>query len=201
MLLTARTGALYEQCNHMGAQAPAFGSGKRCVAASLFLRSPGSREHGLPGPAVVAAPRWLARRTGVTAHLDPIIRPGLGAASAASSEKQEAGLGEERRGRESASATKAGRSTSRYSFPPGVIWALRVTLWKTPSVDLWGRAGPFLSVQSARGRYSLGQQMRGTLEEWSALGAGDPQLSPTPARRPRGPAHPFWEPPRRGLPN
>lgn len=90
-LLTARTGALYEQCNHMGAQAPAFGSGKRCVAASLFLRSPGSREHGLPGPAVVAAPRWLARRTGVTAHLDRIIRPGLGAASAASSVKRRLG--------------------------------------------------------------------------------------------------------------
>lgn len=50
-LLTARTGALYEQCNHMGAQALAFDSEKRCVAASLFLRSPGSREHGLPGPA------------------------------------------------------------------------------------------------------------------------------------------------------
>lgn len=48
---------------------------------------------------MVAAPRWLARRTGVTAHLDPIIRPGLGAASAASSEKQEAGLGEEQRKR------------------------------------------------------------------------------------------------------
>lgn len=33
--LTARTGALYEQCNHMGAQAPAFRSGKRCAASSL----------------------------------------------------------------------------------------------------------------------------------------------------------------------
>lgn len=185
----------------MGAQAPAFGSGKRCVAASLFLRSPGSREHGLPDPAVVAAPRWLARRTGVTVHLDQIIHPGLGAASAASSVKQEAGLGGERRGRQSAAATKAGRSTSRSSFPPGAIWALRVTLWETPSVDLWGRAAPFLSVQSARGRYSLGEQMLGTREEWSAPGAGDPQLSPTPARRPRGPAHPFWEPPSLGLPN
>ena len=118
---------------------------------------------------VVAAPHWLARRTGVKAHLDPIIRPGLEAASAASSVKQEAGLGEERRGRESASATKAGRSTSRSSFPPGAIWALCVTLWETPQ-STSGRAAPFLSVQSSRGRCSLGEQMRGTREEWSAPG-------------------------------
>lgn len=78
------------------------------------------------------APRWLAERAVVTAHLDPIIHPGLEAASATSSVKLEAGPGGERRGRESASATEAGRSASRSSLPPGAIRALRVTLWETP---------------------------------------------------------------------
>lgn len=81
---------------------------------------------------VVVAPRWLAERAVVTAHLDPIIRPGLEAASAASSVELEAGLGGERRGRESASATEAGRSASRSSLPLGATRALRVTLWETP---------------------------------------------------------------------
>lgn len=41
-----------------------------------------------------------------------------------------------------------------------------------PSVDLWGRAAPFLHVLGARGRCSLRERMRGTREEWSAPGAG-----------------------------
>lgn len=137
-----------------------------CPSALQIPRSKGSQAWP-----VAAAPRWLAGWAEVTAHLDPIIRPGLGAAAAASSVKQEARLGGERRGRESASATEAGRSTSRSSLPPGAIWALRVTLWETPSVDLWGRAAPFLHVLGARGRCSQREQMRGTREEWSAPGA------------------------------
>lgn len=42
--------------------------------------------------------------------------------------------------------------------------------------------------------------MRGTPEEWSAPGAGDPQLVPTLGGRRRDPAHPFWELPPQGLP-
>lgn len=41
-----------------------------------------------------------------------------------------------------------------------------------PSVDLWGRAAPFLHILGARGRCSLRERMRGTREEWSAPGAG-----------------------------
>lgn len=125
--LTARTGALYEQCNHMGTQAPAFRSGKRCAASSL-PPTPFQGSKGSQAWPVVVAPHWVAERAVVTAHLDPIIRPGLEAASATSSVKLEAGLGGERRGRESASATEAGRRASRSSLPLGAIRALCVTL-------------------------------------------------------------------------
>lgn len=131
-LLTARTGALYEQCNHMARKhgLSVLGSAVQPHLCPSALQVPGSI--GSQAWPVVVAPRWLAGRARVTAHLDSIIRPGLGAASAASSVKQEAGLGGERRGRESASATEAGRRTSRSSLPPGAIWALRMTLRETP---------------------------------------------------------------------
>lgn len=55
----------------MGAQASAFRSGKRCAASSLFprlFRFQGSKSsQAWP---VVAAPRWLAERAIVTAHLE-----------------------------------------------------------------------------------------------------------------------------------
>lgn len=99
--LTARTGALYEQCNHMGAQASAFRS-KRCAASSLFpllFRFQG--EQRLPGLACGGgAPLACREGHSHSSPRDPIIRcPGLEAASAASSVKQEAGLGGERRGK------------------------------------------------------------------------------------------------------
>lgn len=189
--LTARTGALYEPCNHMGAQAPAFRSGKRCAASSLFpplFRFQGSK--GSQAWLVVAAPRWLAERARVTAHLDPIIRPGLEAASAASSVKQEAGLGGERRGRESASTPEVGRSASRSSLPLGAIWALSVTLWETPQSTSGAGLRRFCTSWALGGAAPCGSGCAGLARRGALRARGSAARAQGGGQR--GREHPFW---------
>lgn len=135
------------------------------------------------------APRWLAERAVVTAHLDPIIHPGLEAASATSSVKLEAGLGGERRGRESASATEAGRSASRSSLPPGAIRALRVTLWETPQSTSGVGLRRFCTPWALGGAAPCGSRCAG-LARSGALRARGP-AAPAQGGGRRGREHPF----------
>lgn len=177
----------------MGSQAPAFRSGKRCAAPSLSPPAPPLDSRGAkaprPGP-------WRWRPAGVqrgpivTAHLDPIIRPGLEAASAASSVKQEAGLGGERRGRESASATEADRSASRSTLPLGAIKALRVTLWETPQSTSGVGLRRSCTSWALGGAAPCGSGCAG-LARSGALRARGPAARAQGGER-RGREHPFW---------
>lgn len=126
----------------------------------------------------------------VTAYLDPIIRPGLEAASAASFVKQEAGLRGELRGRESASATEAGRSASRSSLPLGAIRALRVTLWETPQSTSVVGLRRFCTSWALGGAAPCGSRCAG-LARSGALRARGPAARAQGGGR-RGREHPFW---------
>lgn len=75
--LTARTGALYEQCNHMGAQAPAFRSGKRCAASSL-PPPPILGEQRLPGLASSSGAQLGCREGRSHSSPRPDYPPGAG---------------------------------------------------------------------------------------------------------------------------
>lgn len=175
----------------MGSQAPAFRSGKRWAAS--FLSHPPFRFQGSKGSQawlVVVRPTGVQRGPVVTAHLEPIIRPALEAASAASSVKQEAGLGGERRGRESASATEAGRSASRSSLPLGAIRALRVTLWETPQSTSGVGLRRFCTSWALGGAAPCGSRCAG-LARSGALQARGPAARSQGGGR-RGWEHSFW---------
>lgn len=138
----------------------------------------------------MVALQWVAERAVVTAHLDPIIRPGLEAASATSSVKLEAGLGGERRGRESASATEAGRRASGSSLPLGAIRVLCVTLWETPQLTSGVGLRRFCLSWALGGAAPCGNGCAG-LARSGALWAPGPAARAQGGGR-RGREHPFW---------